>query len=79
MEMQLDASKPIFDLIDQRKNLLNEMKLFETTASDPRRLFKPSFRLVQEEKFRKTCFPNLMKLETSIVKKVKQFQNGITH
>ena len=51
------------------------MITFEKDASDPARLFKSSFQLVQEEKFRKTAFPTLVKLENEIVRKIQRWES----
>jgi hypothetical protein len=52
------------------------MKEFEVTASDPARLFRPSFQLIEEEKFRKTACPNLLSLEASLKKKILEYEKG---
>ena len=51
---------------------------FEKSASDPRRLFRSSFQLVEEEKFRKTCFPTLMKLEQKLEKAIVAWEQGVS-
>ncbi|KAH6577364.1 hypothetical protein BASA60_004054 [Batrachochytrium salamandrivorans] len=56
----------IYKSIDDRNAILKKMKEFEMTASDPKRLFRPSFQLVEEERFRKTCYPTLMKIEATL-------------
>ncbi|KAI9340785.1 hypothetical protein DFJ73DRAFT_550231 [Zopfochytrium polystomum] len=43
-----------------------ERRAFIQNASDPRRLFLPSFRLVEEEKFRRSGVPTLLALEASL-------------
>ena len=58
-----EASASIRALIKERHELIQQMKAFEVSASDPARLFQPSFRLLQEEKFRKSAIPNLLRLE----------------
>jgi hypothetical protein len=40
---------------------------FEKSASDPRRLFQNSKRLLEEEKWRKTAWPNLVKIEDKLI------------
>jgi hypothetical protein len=57
----------LFKVLDSRTDLIAEMKDFECKASDPKRLFAPSFRLLYEEKFRKNAYPNLLKLEKKIM------------
>ena len=47
---------------------------FEKDASDPGRLFRSSFQLVQEEKFRKTAFPSLVKLENDLIKRIQKWE-----
>lgn len=42
------------------------MKEFELSASNPNRLFGSSFRLIQEEKFRKSAYPTLLKIEATL-------------
>ncbi|OAJ38995.1 hypothetical protein BDEG_22880 [Batrachochytrium dendrobatidis JEL423] len=56
----------IYEKINDRNALINKMKEFETSASDPRRLFRPSFQLVEEERFRKTCYPTLLRIESKL-------------
>lgn len=48
---------------------------FEKTASDPRRLFKSSFQLLEEERWRKTCFPTLLKMEEDLVFAVQKLES----
>jgi hypothetical protein len=48
---------------------------FEKTASDPRRLFKSSFQLLEEERWRKTCFPTLLKMEEDLVVAVQGLES----
>ncbi|RIA94586.1 microtubule associated protein [Glomus cerebriforme] len=57
----------IYRLMLERRALIEKMILFEKTASDPRRLFQPSFRLLEEEKWRKSCWPNLVKIEDQLI------------
>ncbi|KAJ3055135.1 hypothetical protein HK097_011372 [Rhizophlyctis rosea] len=64
----------ILEKIQQREDLLKKMLEFEKTASDPRRLFRSSFQLNEEERFRKTCFPTLMKMENALKVDVAQFE-----
>ncbi|KAI8851963.1 hypothetical protein BC829DRAFT_414830 [Chytridium lagenaria] len=47
---------------------------FEQDASDPDRLFKASFRLLEEEKFRKASVPILLKMETTLRGLVQEFE-----
>lgn len=50
---------------------------FEKTASDPRRLFKSSFQLLEEERWRKTCFPTLLKMEEDLAAEVQDLESII--
>lgn len=52
------------------------MKDFELTASDPKRLFRPSFQLIEEEKFRKTCLPTLTKMESNLIFLIMKYEQG---
>lgn len=47
---------------------------FETSASDPKRLFQASFQLMEEERWRKTCFPNLLQLDDLLIKAVQELE-----
>ena len=67
----------LFKVLDARTDLIVEMKDFECKASDPKRLFAPSFRLLYEEKFRKNAYPNLLKLEKKIMILLDCYSNGI--
>lgn len=49
------------------------MNEFEKIASDPKRLFKSSFQLNREEKFRKNAFPSLLKIEEEILNKLDDY------
>lgn len=60
--------------LQDRVNLVQAMIEFEKNASDPARLFRSSFRLLQEEKFRKTAYPNLLKMESSLRTIVSAYQ-----
>uniref|UniRef100_A0A1D1Z0E6 Protein regulator of cytokinesis 1 n=1 Tax=Anthurium amnicola TaxID=1678845 RepID=A0A1D1Z0E6_9ARAE len=57
----------IYRLMLERRALIEKMIEFEKSASDPRRLFQPSFRLLEEEKWRKSCWPNLVKIEDQLI------------
>ena len=50
---------------------------FEKSASDPRRLFESSFRLLEEEKFRKNGLPTLMNMEAKLKKAVLDYETGM--
>lgn len=47
---------------------------FEKTASDPKRLFQASFRLIEEEKWRNTCLPHLLQLDRALIKAIGEFE-----
>ena len=49
---------------------------FEKTASDPRRLFQASFRLLEEEKWRRSCWPNLVKIEDQLINACLAYEEG---
>lgn len=61
--------------IDKRSELIQRMQEFEATASDPNRLFGSSFRLNQEERFRKAAYPTLVKLEATILEMLAGFRD----
>ncbi|KAI8924617.1 microtubule associated protein-domain-containing protein [Entophlyctis helioformis] len=75
LQTRFNRYQSIYKLIDDRKMLLQRMKDFETTASDPKRLFRPSFQLLDEEKFRKTCLPTLKKTEMLLRDAVTAYEN----
>lgn len=58
--------KRIEEFVQERKELLLKMSAFEEQASDPRRLFRSSFQLNSEEKFRKMAVPTLLRVEKEI-------------
>lgn len=66
----------IIELIERRQQLLLKMTEFEKIASDPKRLFKSSFQLCTEEKFRNTAYPSLLKLEESIFSRTDAFEKN---
>lgn len=47
---------------------------FEKTASDPKRLFQASFRLIEEEKWRNSCLPRLLQLDRALIKALGEFE-----
>lgn len=64
---------PIYQLAQQieasivkREEFIQQMKAFEISASDPARLFRSSFQLNQEERFRKTAYPTLLRIEDEL-------------
>lgn len=50
---------------------------FEKKASDPRRLFQSSFRLLEEEKWRKSCWPNLVKIEDKLINACVSYEESM--
>jgi hypothetical protein len=70
LKPKYESSSLIRSLIEERHDLIQKMKAFEVSASDPARLFQPSFRLLQEEKFRKSALPTLLKLEARLKKEM---------
>ncbi|KAK1347553.1 hypothetical protein LUQ84_003088 [Hamiltosporidium tvaerminnensis] len=65
----------VLDLIHKRKNFVEKMLTFEKVASDPKRLFKSSFQLLNEEKFRKSAVPNLLKIEEELKRELEAFES----
>ncbi|KAI9003174.1 microtubule associated protein-domain-containing protein [Gaertneriomyces semiglobifer] len=65
---RFEEYRALYKQVEDRADLIQKMIDFEVTASDPKRLFRPSFQLLEEEKFRKTCFPTLLRLEDSLRK-----------
>ncbi len=53
------------------------MIAFEHTAKDPKRLFQASFRLVDEDKFRRKAYPTLLNLEEKLLKALEKFEGGM--
>lgn len=64
----------IVEKIQKRRELLGKMTEFEKIASDPRRLFRSSFQLNSEEKFRNSAYPSLLKMEEGLFELVEQFE-----
>ncbi|KAI9313815.1 microtubule associated protein-domain-containing protein [Dichotomocladium elegans] len=61
-------------IMKNRNNLIQEMIEFEKAASDPKRLFQASFQLVEEERWRNSCFPNLLQLDEDLFAAVRAFE-----
>ncbi|CAG8460829.1 10691_t:CDS:10 [Racocetra fulgida] len=66
----------IYRLMLERRALIEKMTEFEKTASDPRRLFQSSFRLLEEEKWRKSCWPNLVKIEDQLISACVEYEES---
>ncbi|KAI8335085.1 microtubule associated protein-domain-containing protein [Chlamydoabsidia padenii] len=64
----------VASIMKDRKDLIQKMIDFETSASDPKRLFQASFRLMEEERWRKTCFPTLLHLDDLLIKAVQEYE-----
>lgn len=66
----------IVEFLKKRKGLLIRMTEFEVLASDPRRLFKSSFQLNTEEKFRNSAYPSLLKIEEALFDRIDFFEES---
>lgn len=64
----------ILDIVETRRLFLIKMTEFEKLASDPRRLFKSSFQLNTEEKFRSNAYPNLLNMEKNLIDKLDSYE-----
>jgi hypothetical protein len=73
LQPKLELSLQIFTTISTRHTLIDRMRQFEKSASDPARLFRSSFQLLQEEKFRKTALPSLLNLENQLRELLSEF------
>lgn len=65
----------ILSTIEKRVLLLEKMTEFEKIASDPKRLFKSSFQLNSEEKFRNTAYPTLLRFEDSLFDLIDRYES----
>ncbi|CAO3634774.1 unnamed protein product [Cunninghamella blakesleeana] len=70
----MPTCKLVSKIMDKRKKLIQKMIDFEASASDPKRLFKASFRLNEEERWRKVYFPSLLELDDALIKAVKKLE-----
>ncbi|KAG0442283.1 hypothetical protein DMUE_0389 [Dictyocoela muelleri] len=82
MRLKIDELLPkkeqylsIYKLVEKRQNFVQKMIEFEQMASDPKRLFKNSVQLINEEKFRKNAIPQLLKIESKIFLEIKEYEN----
>lgn len=66
----------IVECLNKRKELLTKMTEFEVLASDPKRLFKSSFQLISEEKFRNSAYPSLLKIEEALFDKIDAYEEN---
>ena len=64
----------IIKKIYAREELKDKILEFEEKAKDPKRLFRNSKFLVEEEKFRKNCVPQIMNLENEIFQAVYEYE-----
>ncbi|CAG8488095.1 6415_t:CDS:10, partial [Scutellospora calospora] len=69
----------IYRLMLERRALIEKMTEFEKKASDPRRLFQSSFRLLEEEKWRKSCWPTLVKIEDQLINACITYEESQGH
>ena len=67
-------AQSIQEALQRREQFIEEMKVFESKASDPARLFRSSFQLNQEERFRKTAYPTLLKVEGELSDSLAKYQ-----
>lgn len=76
LQPRLELSKTLLESIKTRSEFIQKMRDFEKSASDPARLFRPSFQLLQEEKFRKTALPTLLNLEAKLQSKLREYHDA---
>jgi hypothetical protein len=74
LQPKLELTLQLITSITSRYAIIAKMREFEKSASDPARLFRSSFQLLQEEKFRKTALPNLLKLESQIKSQLSEYK-----
>ncbi|KAJ3110593.1 hypothetical protein HK100_002990 [Physocladia obscura] len=79
LQQRYEDERHIYVLIEQRSQILARMVEFEISASDPRRLFQSSFQLNEEERFRKTCIPTLLKVEEMLRVAIQTFEEEHHH
>ncbi|KAF9375671.1 hypothetical protein CPB97_011319 [Podila verticillata] len=72
--VRFSRCESVYKLMMTRSNHIERMIAFEHTASDPKRLFQPSFQLVEEEKFRRRAYPALLKLESTLVEAIEKYE-----
>lgn len=71
---KLELTETLHAAIATRAQLIEQMRQFERSASDPARLFRSSFQLLHEEKFRKTALPSLLAQETRLRGQLAEFK-----
>ncbi|KAF9395498.1 hypothetical protein CPC16_008025 [Podila verticillata] len=72
--VRFSRCESVYKFMMTRSNHIERMIAFEHTASDPKRLFQPSFQLVEEEKFRRRAYPALLKLESTLVEAIEKYE-----
>ncbi|KAI5164084.1 hypothetical protein NEAUS04_2171 [Nematocida ausubeli] len=72
-ESEYEILRNIQAFAQERRELLLKMSAFEEQASDPLRLFRSSFQLNSEEKFRKMAVPTLLRVEKEIFALAEQY------
>ncbi|ORX93989.1 hypothetical protein K493DRAFT_408158 [Basidiobolus meristosporus CBS 931.73] len=75
LSQMYDKGLKIFETMKERKELIQKMIDFERTASDPKRLFRSSFQLNEEERWRKTAYPNLLKFEEQLIEAIMIYES----
>ncbi|KAJ3159338.1 carboxypeptidase C prc1, partial [Irineochytrium annulatum] len=73
-ERRWERERTLIGMVEERERLLGRMREFEVTASEPGRLFEASFRLNEEERFRRQAVPALLEKETEIRMAVEAFE-----
>ncbi|KAI5184943.1 hypothetical protein NEHOM01_0494 [Nematocida homosporus] len=73
LEKEYTILRDIKAFIREREELLVKMSAFEEQASDPQRLFRSSFQLISEEKFRKMAVPTLLRVEKEIFSLAQEY------
>ena len=76
LQPRLTLTAELLEAINARTALIQKMRDFERSASDPARLFRSSFQLLQEEKFRKTALPSLLASEQKLHAKLSQYRES---
>ncbi|KAF9571392.1 carboxypeptidase C prc1 [Mortierella alpina] len=71
---RFSRSGDVYKLMMTRSSHIERMIAFEHTAKDPKRLFQASFRLVDEDKFRRKAYPTLLNLEEKLLKAIEKFE-----
>ncbi|KAF9582460.1 hypothetical protein BGW38_000181 [Lunasporangiospora selenospora] len=64
----------VYRLMISRSKVVESMIEFEKTANDPERLKGPSFRLLEEARYRKNALPTLLNLEKGLLAALEQFE-----